>query len=175
MAGSRESCDDAQAISARLLGRVVPDVRLGGGERSPVRLAEYASSHPLVMYFYPGAASPGDRADAPDAAQHRAFRDLRPELETRGYRVVGISSQFEGAQRESTGLDRLTHQLLSDPALWVAQVLELPTFDLDGRRCYQRLMLVTGARGQIEKAFYPVLSPERSAAQVIAWMQVQGI
>jgi hypothetical protein len=75
----------------------------------------------------------------------------------RGYRAIGVP-----------------HRLLSDPGLELAELLGLPTFAVAGRAWYERLMLVAcGAR--IEKAFFPVSSGARSAAQVIAWMTMHGV
>jgi peroxiredoxin len=54
------------------------------------------------------------------------------------------------------------------------EALELPTFEADGTRWYERLTLVVGS-GRVQKAFFPVASAARSAAQVLAWMQIQGI
>jgi peroxiredoxin len=107
-----------------------------------------------------------------DAIQHRAFRDRQPEIEAAGYRVIAISSQSEQAQRRVVAENRLTHRLLSDPKLTLARELKLPTFPLDGARWYRRLMLVT-SEGHVQKAFFPVSSPARSADQVIAWMTIQ--
>jgi peroxiredoxin len=64
--------------------------------------------------------------------------------------------------------------LLSDPELQLARELELPTFELDAARWYQRLTLVASG-GRIEKAFFPVSSAAGSVGQVIAWLSVQGI
>jgi peroxiredoxin len=109
-----------------------------------------------------------------DGIQHRAFRDRQPELEARGYRVIGISSQPEQAQWRAVAGNRLTQRLLSDPKLTLAHELKLPTFPLDGTRWYRRLILVA-SQGRIEKAFFPVSNVARSADQVIAWMTIQGI
>jgi len=50
----------------------------------------------------------------------------------------------------------------------------VPTFTVDAVCCYRRLTLVA-TRGRIGKVFFPVSSPARSAAQVIAWMKIRGI
>jgi hypothetical protein len=44
--------------------------------------------------------------------------------------------------------------------------IELPTFEFDGRRFYQRLTLVL-REGAIEAALYPVFPPDQAAAQAL--------
>jgi peroxiredoxin len=131
----------------------------------------------VVLYFYQGCSDVlEDRVntDRLDAAQHRAFRDHKPDLDARDYRAIGISSQTSRLQGESALLHDIPHLLLSDPELLVADALELPTFEKDGGPWYERLTLVVGL-GRVQKAFFPVANAARSAAQVIAWMQIQGI
>ena len=65
------------------------------------------------------------------------------------------------------------HTLLCDPELELARELGLPTFTRGASRGYERLVLVAG-RGRIEKVFFPVANASRSAAQVLAWMTLQG-
>jgi peroxiredoxin len=165
--------DEGQPLAARLVGLPIPSVRLGGGWHSPVDLAEYVASFPLVVFFfYPGA--PGERPDGPDAQQRRAFNAIEPELTDKRYRILGVSSEFEGMQQHLSGMERLSYVLLSDPALWVADALGLPTLKVEGRPCYARSTLVA-VNGVIRKAFYPVSSPVRSAAQVLTWTKVHGL
>jgi peroxiredoxin len=164
-------------VADRLVGLKIPCVVLRDHQKNDLQLGAYTAALPVVVYFYPGSAtSPveGDPVALMDALQHRAFRDHRADLEARGYRAIGISSESLSAQRLTTLRNRLPQQLLSDPKLDLAQQLQLPTFALAGKRWYQRLTLVVSAR-RIEKAFFPVPSPARNAAQVIAWMTMQGI
>jgi peroxiredoxin len=166
----------ARCLSDRLVGVDIPSVILRSSDEFPLNLRQFASGFRLVVYLYPGASSsPQDGEDTPlvDSVQHRAFRDHQPELEARGYRAIGISSQPEEARRRAVVENRLTHRLLGDPKLQLAQDLGLPTFTIDGVHWYRRLTLVA-SQGRIVKVFYPVSSAERSAAQVIAWMKLHG-
>jgi len=168
---------EGRPLAARLAGLPIPHVLLSSFQVSPVDLAQHANEFPLVIYFYPGgSSSPDDGHDGPmmDAAQHRAFRDHHPDFVAHECRAIGISSQSEQAQQKSAGTIGISHLLLTDPELQLAQELELPTFTVDGKSWYQRLTLVA-SHGTIDKAFYPVPSAARSAAQAIAWMQVHGI
>ncbi len=167
----------ARGLADRLVGVAVPPVVLRSREGFPVNLGDCVSGAGLVIYLYPGASSSsqdGEDTAVMDAVQYRAFRDEQPELEARGYQTFGISSHLEEPRRRAVAEKGLTHRLLSDPELQLAQALELPMFIIDAVCCYRRLTLVV-TRGRIEKAFFPVSSPARSAAQVIAWMKIRGI
>jgi peroxiredoxin len=155
----------------------MPDASLEGSGELALNLYEYACGFSLIIYLYAGCErSPEDGEDTAlcDSLQHRAFREHRLDLEARGYRAIGVSSQDARAQHRATLEHRLTHMLLSDPGLRLAQRLGLPTFTYDGVKRYCRLMLVVHD-GRIVKVFFPVCSAARSAAQVIAWMTIQGI
>jgi peroxiredoxin len=163
-------------LAEGLVGRGLPPVVLESYEDGGLQLREYAVPLPVVLYFYPGSpTSPAENyVELMDSAQHRAFRDHQQDLEARGYRAIGISSESLSAQRMSALRNRVPHRLLSDPRLELAQSLGLPTFAVAGRSWYERLTLVaSGAR--IEKAFFPVASAARSAAQVVAWMTMHGV
>jgi peroxiredoxin len=165
----------AGRLAERFVGLAIPSVVLSSRDEFPVHLCDFASGYRLVIYVYPGtSSSPRDGQDMAlmDAVQHRAFRDRQPELEARGYRTIGISSQSENAQRRAVAEYRLTHRLLSDPRLTLARELKLPTFPLGGARWYRRLILLA-SEGSVEKAFFPVSNPARSAEQVIAWITIQ--
>jgi peroxiredoxin len=174
IAATKRSRDET-GTADRLVGQRVPSVVLESFQGRPVHLESAAVR--MVLYFYPGLA--GWREDGEDAAlldgvQHRAFRDHQPDFEARGYGAIGVSSQSRQLQGESALAHEVGHLLLSDPELLVAGALGLPTFEADGASWYERLTLVARS-GRIEKVFFPVASAARSAAQVIAWMQVRGI
>jgi peroxiredoxin len=164
-------------VAERLAGVSIPSVVLESFQEDPLDLRELAQRRLLVVYVYPGSdSSPADGEQTPlmDAAQHRAFFEHRAALTARGYHALGISSQSVKAQLRSVLAGRLTQRLFSDPQLRLARALELPTFELEEASWYHRLTLIV-KDARIEKAFFPVASAGRSAAQVITWMQVQGI
>jgi peroxiredoxin len=160
-------------VADRLVGVLIPSVVLSGSGEPSLDVRRFACGYPLVIYLFPGCEnSPEDGGDTQrmDTLQHRAFRDHRLDLEARGYRTIGISSQEAGAQRRAIVEERLTQRLLGDPCLQLAERLWLPTFVDEGVPRYRRLILVVHD-GSIVKVFFPVCS----AAQVIAWMMIQGI
>jgi peroxiredoxin len=176
-AGGISSTGGVRCLADRLVGLVIPSVVLDSFREDPLDLRQLAQERPLVIYLYPGVRrSPADGEQTPlmDAAQHHAFLEHRADLAARDYQAVGVSSQSTESQAQSALVGRLTQRLFSDRGLQLAGELELPTFDVEGAHWYQRLMLVT-REGRIEKAFFPVASAGRSAAQVITWMRVQGI
>jgi peroxiredoxin len=163
-------------LADRLVGQPIPPISLDCYQGRPVDLERYASGFSLVLYLYSGGASSpedGPDAQAMDALQHRAFRERLSDFIAREYRVIGISSQsqHEQAQAVMTHDVKWPHRLLSDPELQLASAFDLPTFNVDGARRYQRIVLVAND-GMISKAFFPTSSGARSAAQVLAWIQL---
>jgi peroxiredoxin len=57
-----------------------------------------------------------------------------------------------------------------DADLIFAEALGLPTFEVDGMVLLKRLTLVID-EGWIEKVFYPVFPPDRSAEEVVEWLE----
>jgi peroxiredoxin len=49
----------------------------------------------------------------------------------------------------------------------------LPTFEAGGMVLLKRLTLVL-RDGVVERVFYPVFPPDRSAADVVAWLSGEG-
>jgi peroxiredoxin len=177
MSAGSLSAARARCLADRLVGVPLPSVLLVSFREDPLDLRQLAQERPMVIYLFPGAhRSPTDGEQTPlvDHAQHRAFCEHYADLAARGYGVVGISSQSTQSQKQSALAGHLIQRLFSDRELGLAAELELATFEVDGARWYQRLTLVV-KDGRIEKAFFPVASAARSAAQVITWMRVQGI
>lgn len=164
-------------LTDELVGREIPSLLLNRSDGPALNLGEFAQLFPLAIYMYP-AIGPScedvEETTTMDAVQHQAFRDHQPELEARGYRVIGISSQSPKSQGLEIFQNRLSHMLLSDPQLQLADSLELPTVTVAGRPRYLRLTLIV-SRGHVVKVFFPVASAARSASQVIAWMKIQGV
>lgn len=170
----RES-EEARRVVEGLVGRSVPSLLLAATQGEPVDLSSFAGRS-AVIYVYPGhESSPDGGEDSPmlDAAQHRSFGAHEHDMAALGLSVVGISSQSSEDQLECAEATRVRHALLSDPHLLLAQKLGLPTFEAHGTRWYRRLTMVV-SRGRIGKVFYPVQSPARHPAQIVAWAKVQG-
>ena len=136
-----------------------------------------------VVYCYPMTGRPGGDLppgwdEIPGARgctpQSCSFRDHHAELRALGARVFGLSTQSTRYQREAAGRLHLPFQLLSDAELAFAGALSLPTFEVEGTVLLKRLTLVI-EDGRIEKVFYPVFPPDKSAAQVVEWLERQNV
>jgi peroxiredoxin len=132
-----------------------------------------------VIYCYPmtgvpGRPLPGGWDLIPGARgctpQSCGFRDHHAELARLGAAVFGLSTQTTSYQREMAERLALPFEVLSDAELRLASTLRLPTFEADGMRLLKRVTLVV-RDGRIEHVFYPVFPPDRSAEQVIAWLE----
>lgn len=168
--------DAAQRLARRLVGSTIPALLLVGTRGEDAALDRLASRS-LVLYLYPGASSSPDGGDdslLTDATQHRAFRERLSELANRRFVVLGLSSETPEAQLVSAVAQRLSHVLLSDPRLLLADAMGLPTVTVAGARLYRRLTIVVH-RGQIGHVFFPVANVQRSADQVLTWAKVNGL
>jgi peroxiredoxin len=132
-----------------------------------------------VVYCYPMTGSP-DRSlptgwdEIPGARgctpQSCSFRDHHADLRSLGAKVFGMSTQDTDYQREAATRLHLPFALLSDADLAFAGALGLPTFEVEGMILLKRLTLVIDD-GRIEKVFYPVFPPDRSAEEVVEWLE----
>jgi peroxiredoxin len=163
-----------------LPGHQVPGTRLSCTQGGELDLGE-ATRRLAVIYLYPGTGVPGTPPpegwdDIPGARgctpQSCAFRDHVLELAAYGASLLGLSAQPLEQQREFARREQIPYPLLSDPELRLADTLQLPTFEADGRRFYRRLTFVARAQ-RITKVFYPVFPPHQNASQVLSWLAAQ--
>ncbi|MET8979564.1 peroxiredoxin [Streptomyces sp. NPDC004539] len=89
-------------------GDVVDDFALPDETGTVRSLTELLTDGPVVLFFYPGALTPGCTAEACH------FRDLAAEFEAVGARPVGISGDTVDKQNEFVGKHTLGMPLLSD-------------------------------------------------------------
>ena len=168
--------DDGAA--RHLAGAKLPDLVLPATDGTSVNLSKL--SRRTVIYICPRTGVPG--VDPPTGwdqipgargctPQSCAFRDHFGELARLGVaHLYGLSTQDTAYQREAATRLHLPFALLSDEKLALAKALKLPTFSIAGMTLLKRMALVVDD-GQITKAFYPVFPPDKSAAEVIAWIQ----
>jgi peroxiredoxin len=163
-----------------LPGIQIPSVPLSSTAGETVDLS--ALSGRTVVYCYPMTGRPG--SDLPSGwdeipgargctPQSCSFRDHHAELQALGARVFGLSTQDTEYQREATQRLHLPFALLSDEDLAFADTLRLPTFEVDDMVLLKRLTLII-KDGRIEKVFYPVFPPDRSAEDVVGWLKALG-
>jgi peroxiredoxin len=168
--------DDGAA--RHLTGLALPDVALAATDGSAVNLSRLSGR--TVVYVYPRTGRPGQPTPTgwnaiPGARgctpQSCSFRDHFNDLRTLGVaHVYGLSSQDSAYQREAVERLHLPFAILSDADLTLRRALRLPTFEVDGMVLLKRMALVIDD-GAIVKVFYPVFPPDRSAAEVVAWLR----
>jgi peroxiredoxin/catechol 2,3-dioxygenase-like lactoylglutathione lyase family enzyme len=171
--------DDGAA--RHLTGMKLPDLPLPATRGGALNLSIIAGR--TVLYIYPRTGVPGVDLppgwdDIPGARgctpQSCSFRDHFAELKGLGAaHVFGLSTQDTDYQREAAVRLHLPFLILSDSELKLTRALNLPTFSASGMTLLKRMALVIDD-GVIVKVFYPVFPPDRSAAEVVAWLRSQG-
>jgi peroxiredoxin len=177
--GLPKPSDDS--LCNHLVGLPLPFIVLPATSGKQVELASQAGR--IVIYCYPmtgrpGRAVPQGWAAIPGAAgctpQACGFRDSHDAFTALGVGVFGLSAQSTEDQKEAAERLKLPYELLSDHQLSFAQALNLPTFEVDGKRLIKRLTLVA-KNGMIEKYFYPVFPPDRNAEEVLSWLRIHAV
>jgi len=133
-----------------------------------------------VVYIYPRTGRPGQPLPQgwngiPGARgctpQSCGFRDHFAELKSLGVKqLFGLSTQTTEYQREAVERLHLPFAILSDENLALSEALRLPTFSVEGMILIRRMAWVIDD-AVITKVFYPVFPPDRSAADVVNWIQ----
>ena len=177
---ARPRAPEDDGAAAHLPGLRLPNLSLPSTSGGEVLLSDLRAR--TVLYVYPMTGRPG--VPLPDGwdlipgargctVEACSFRDHHADLQAAGASVYGLSSQTTEYQREAVSRLHLPFPLLSDARLKLADVLRLPTFEVQGQRLFRRLTLVVGA-GMIEQVFYPVFPPEEHAEQVLTWLRARG-
>jgi peroxiredoxin len=167
--------DDGAA--RHLPGTRIAPIVLPATDGSTVDLSSLAGR--VVVYAYPRTGRPGEpNPDGWDlipgargcTPQTCAFRDHFAELKARGVgHLYGLSTQDTDYQREVAERLHLPFPLLSDASLELATAMRFPLFQTNGLTLLKRMTFVL-RDGVIEKVFYPVFPPDRSAADVLEWL-----
>ena len=168
--------DDGAAC--HLPGRAVPDLTLPATLGGAFNVSTLGGR--TVLYIYPRTGVPGVDLppgwdDIPGARgctpQSCGFRDHFAELRALGVsHVFGLSTQETAYQHEAAERLHLQFPLLSDVELKFTRALDLPTFVVAGMTLLKRMVLVIDD-GVIGKVFYPVFPPDKSAAEVVAFLR----
>ena len=89
-------------------GDQAPELELENQDEQLVSLARLRG-HPVIVYFFPEAFSPGCTTEVCD------FRDNRAALAAAGYVLFGVSADPPSRLREFRAANTVNHDLLSDP------------------------------------------------------------
>jgi len=161
-----------------LTGAKLPDIALPTTDGSAINLSKLKGR--TVVYVYPRTGVPG--VDPPDGwdqipgargctPQSCSFRDHFAELKRFGVaQLFGLSTQDLDYQREAVERLHLPFAILSDADFRLTDALRLPTFEVDGMRLIKRMAWVIDD-SVITHVFYPVFPPDRSAEEVVAFLQ----
>ena len=161
-----------------LPGMKLPDIALPATSGDGVNLSKLKGR--TVVYIYPRTGVPG--TDLPPGwdeisgargctPQSCSFRDHFGELKRLGVvQLYGLSTQGTAYQQEAASRLHLPFAILSDEKLILTTALKLPTFVTSGMTLLKRMALVIDD-GRITHVFYPVFPPDKSAEEVIAWLQ----
>lgn len=158
-----------------LVGMRLPPLRLPSTAGGEIGLAQLSSSPLVVVYLYPGDETTSDTSSiqlSSCAVQRASFREYALDFAAQGAKIAGLSSERPAPQLAIAKREHLPYPLLSDVDCQLAQSLELPTFVDLGVRRYRRLTLIC-EQDVVRAALYPV-SPKRSAAQALEWLQHGG-
>jgi peroxiredoxin len=164
-----------------LKGMSVPSISLTSTNDESVDLSSLSGR--TVVYCYPMTGRPDTSLPAgwdeiPGARgctpQSCSFRDHHAELKALGARVFGLSTQDTDYQREAAERLHLPFPLLSDGELAFASALRLPTFETEGMVLLKRLTLIIDD-GRVTKVFYPVFPPDKSAEEVVGWLERRDV
>ncbi len=164
-----------------LPGTKLPSLHLQSTDGGAIDLS--ALSGRSIVYAYPRTGRPGIENPPgwdmiPGARgctpQSCSFRDHFAEIAALGVaHLFGLSTQDTLYQREAAKRLHLPFPLLSDRSLALTLALRLPTFEAAGMTLLKRVTLVVDD-GRITHVFYPVFPPDRSAAEVIAWLSLRA-
>jgi len=168
--------DDGAA--RHLTGMKLPDLALTATSGEAVNLAKLKGR--TVVYIYPRTGVPG--IDPPDGwdlipgargctPQSCSFRDHFADLKRLGVaHLFGLSTQNTAYQQEAVDRLHLPFPILSDEKSALTKGLNLPTFTAAGMTLLKRMAWVIDD-GVITKVFYPVFPPDKSAEEVVIWIQ----
>jgi peroxiredoxin len=168
--------DDGAA--RHLSGAALPDIALPATDGGEVNLARLKGR--TVVYIYPRTGRPGQALPTgwdgiPGARgctpQSCGFRDHFADLKRLGVdHLFGLSTQTIEYQREAVERLHLPFAIVSDEKLALTRAMKLPTFAVDGMTLIARMAWVIDD-GIITHVFYPVFPPDRSAQDVVDWLQ----
>ncbi|MEN3379583.1 MAG: hypothetical protein V7604_4938 [Hyphomicrobiales bacterium] len=172
--------DDGAA--RHLAGAKLPDIALPATDGRQVDLAKLKGR--TVVYIYPRTGRPGQAPPTgwdgiPGARgctpQSCSFRDHFAELKRLGVaQLFGLSTQDLDYQREAVERLHLPFAILSDADLKLTHGLGLPTFQVDGMTLIRRMAWVIDD-DVITHVFYPVFPPDKSAEEVVAFLQASTL
>jgi thioredoxin-dependent peroxiredoxin len=149
-------------------GDQVSDFELDDETGRPRRLSELLRDGPVVLFFYPIAASGGCTQEACH------FRDLAADFAAVGAQPVGISGDDVGRQRGFASAHSLGYPLLSDRGHRVARQLGAYRWFLPGGLHTRRMTFVIGRDRRIVEIVIGELRFDRHADRAFEVLHREG-
>lgn len=162
---------------ADLVGRALPGLRFHGTDGRPVDLCALGPGRTVVFVYpltgRPGVDLPRGLLEIPGArgpGRDNWLRDHHAEILAAGAaRVLGLSAQSTGYQRELVHRLRLPYPLIPDPQLTLATATGLPTRAAGGLTVYERLTLIV-TDDRVEHVFHPIPDPASHVIELMRWL-----
>lgn len=160
-----------------LNGLSLPSLALETSDGDVIDLAELTGL--TVIYIFPMMADPNKALplgwnDIPGARgctpQSCSFRDFIQPLRQLNATVFGLSNQSTTALADVKQRLGLPYLLISDQQHQLTKALKLPIFTIGEQQFIKRITLIC-QNNKITKVFYPVFPPDKSAQQVIAYLE----
>ena len=164
-------------LADHLLGMKVPRMTLPSNANILFDLNSVQSKF-VILYFFPMMGSPkkslplewnkiaGARGCTP---QNISINLHARDLEKYDASIIGVSTQPVIELMELSRLRGLSQTLLSDKEMRFQKSLNMPTFQLEGKRFYKRITLIL-KQSEIVKVFYPVFPPDKHVFDVLGWL-----
>lgn len=157
-----------------LLGHPLPAlIDLASTSGTTVDLFALSLRSPILLFLYPSTASPLRETPAswstiPGATgctphlttASSSLQNLlakEPSLEIFGFSTQSHAEQLEAKQRLNLKFD-----LLSDEKEEFVRALDIPTFEVEGKRYVKRMTLLLNS-GQVTRVDYPIKEPQEAA------------
>ena len=156
-----------------LVGKKMPQVKLLSTKGEVIYLDKLSGRNVFFCYpmtGVPGVPLPTGWDDIPGARgctpQACSYRDAYPKLSQSFTSVFGVSTQSNEYQKELHDRLELPYEILSDENFELQKSLNLPTFEVEGRKLLKRLTLIVN-EGSIEKVHYPVFPSNKDVDWVL--------
>lgn len=166
------STEDRAAF--HLLGHPLPAlIDLASTSGTTVDLFTLSLRQPIMLFLYPSTSSPlrstpsswssipGATGCTPHLTSVNAHLSRLVSKEP-DLKIFGLSTQAHAEQVEAKQRLGLKFDLLSDENEQLRQVLDIPSFECQGKKYLKRMTLLLRG-GQITRLDYPVTVPEEAA------------
>ena len=161
-----------------LLNTKIPSVSLANQDGNLLKLKRNDTFR-IILYCFPMTGHPekslpigwdnipGARGCTPQTC---SFRDHYDDLIKLNAIPIGLSTQSVEDLKEMTKRLQIPYDIVSDANLNFANIMKLPTFNVDDKVFIKRLTLIF-ENSIIKKVFYPIFPPDLHINDVIKWLE----